>query len=67
MLKKYRCPICGVVAEIDKGSRKMNVIVPLPPPLPGARHMVVSFPTHPDCELAKDVDSVNLSKLEEIK
>lgn len=56
---KYKCPTCNVVADIDVEKKTVKVFLP-----PEAR----SFPQigHP-CELAKAVDQIDLSKLEQVE
>ena len=55
---KYRCPVCGYIAEIDKEEKTVMVFLP-----PGAR----TFPqVGHRCELPKAVDQIVLSKLEKL-
>lgn len=56
-MSKYKCPTCSVVADIDKSTKKVTVF------LTTATRI---FPIHPDCELAKAVDAIDLSKLEKV-
>lgn len=69
MAKRYRCPVCKAVAEIDKGSKKM-VIQPVPPKIPephrGAFQVAFTFPSHADCEFNKPVDQIRLDRLEPV-
>ena len=70
MAKRYRCPVCGAVAEIDKGNKKM-VIQPVPPKIPkphgGALQVAFSFPSHADCEFNKPIDEIQLDRLEAVE
>lgn len=50
----YRCPVCGQKADIDKTNNKMVIEVP------------GSFPEHGDCELAKPIRRIDLSKLRRV-
>ncbi len=52
----YQCPVCKVRADIDKEKRQLKLLVDKP---------VFSFPSH-DCELAKSVDKIDLTKLEKL-
>lgn len=56
-MSKYKCPICDVVADIDKENKKVTVFL---------TSETRAFPTHP-CELAKAVDRIDLSKLEKVE
>lgn len=56
-MSKYKCPICSVVADIDKENKKVTVFL---------TSETRAFPTHP-CELAKAVDRIDLSKLEKVE
>ena len=57
---KYRCRVCGVVADIDIQTRTVRIS------LTGARGDL-SFPKpgH-QCELAKGIDNIDFSKLEKL-
>jgi tRNA(Ile2) C34 agmatinyltransferase TiaS len=59
-LAAYRCPKCGLTAEIDLAKRVKRVVVPYDRERPG-------FPRHGDCELAKSLDQMDLKKLEEVR
>ena len=56
---KYKCKICGFIADIDKEAKTVHVYLP-----PGTQ----TFPVigHA-CELAKAVDEIDLTKLEEVE
>ena len=56
----YRCPRCGLTAEIDLTKRLKSVQVPYDRERPG-------FPRHGDCELAKSLDRMDLKKLVEVR
>lgn len=67
-MARYRCGECGVEAEIDKENRTVVihyrpepslVAVSIPP-------ASIHFPLHPDCELAKPVGEIDVSKLERV-
>ncbi len=53
---KYKCPVCFVVADIDKENKKVTVFL---------TSETRGFPTHA-CELAKAVDKIDESKLEKV-
>lgn len=55
---KYRCPKCGVEAVIE--GRNIHVYVQLTTTHGGY------WPPHPDCEYAKTIDDIDVSKLERI-
>lgn len=55
-MSKYKCPVCSIIADIDKEKKTVTVLLP-----PGT----LGFPTHP-CELAKAVTNINLKKLEKL-
>lgn len=55
-MSKYKCPTCGVVADIDKENKKVTVFL---------TSETRAFPTHP-CELAKAVDTIDFNKLEKL-
>ena len=55
-MSKYKCPTCSVVADIDKENKKVTVFL---------TSETLAFPTHA-CELAKAVDTIDLSKLEKV-
>lgn len=59
-MPKYRCPVCGVVADIDRANRKKAL------DFRGKSRKDACFPKHPDCELAKGIDSMDFSKLEPV-
>lgn len=50
----YICPVCRVKIDIDKANNKMTLLVD---------NTTFTFPKHPDCELAKAVADIDLSKL----
>lgn len=56
---KYKCPVCGCVAEINQAAKVVSIHLP-----PDA----LTFPQvgHP-CELAKAVDQIDLTKLEKLE
>jgi len=57
---RYRCKVCGVEAEIDLSAKKIDVVlVTIKPEFP-------SFPLHSDCELAKPIEQIDLTKLERV-
>ena len=56
----YRCPRCGLTAEIDLTKRLKSVRVPYDRERPG-------FPRHGDCELAKSIDEIDRTKLVEVR
>jgi len=52
-MTRYRCPECGVEAEIEE--KKVDI------ELEGSAGNLPSFPSHPNCELAKaDPDTSEL-------
>lgn len=58
-MDKYRCPVCGYVAEIDQAAKVVKIHLP-----PAA----LSFPRPGHaCELAKAVDQIDLAKLEKLE
>ena len=66
---RYRCPVCGAVAEIDKKAKTITVepkLMKVPEPRPGGLFggFSVSFPSHPDCEFVKPVDRIVFENLE---
>lgn len=70
MANRYRCLVCGAVAEIDLENKRM-IVEPRPPKVPPARrgHVVqaaFSFPSHGDCQFNKPLDKIDLSKLEPV-
>lgn len=50
---RWRCPICKVEADVE--GRNLHVYVE-----------GYSWPLHWDCELGKDIDSIDFDKLERI-
>lgn len=66
MTEKYMCPTCKVVVEIDRAANKKTIfIVGIAPPR--GMHRTLSFPSHPDCELAKPFQSMDFRRLERIE
>lgn len=61
---RYRCPVCGVEADIDRAARSINIVVQIPAPAKGQRLLIAGFPLHRDCELARPIDSIDTGKLE---
>lgn len=55
----YKCPKCKMEAEIDIKNKSKKITHSLNVNRP--QH---TFPTHPDCELAKPVGKMDFSKLE---
>lgn len=55
---RYRCIECGTEAEIDFDRKTVKVRIPLPE--------TSKFPSHPDCVLAKPVDEMDKTQLEEV-
>ena len=69
---KYRCKVCGAIAEIDVDSKNITIEY-TPPELPEpSRTMRIgmnaafSFPSHSDCEFTKAVDKINIDALEKV-
>lgn len=58
-MEKYKCLLCGCVAEIDQAAKVVRVHLP---------STALSFPQpgHP-CELAKAVNEIDLTKLEKLE
>ena len=70
MAKRYRCKVCGAVAEVDKGNKTMIVQpapLKIPQPRRGVFQVAFTFPSHADCEFNKPVDQIRLDRLEEVK
>lgn len=66
---KYKCLVCGTVADIDKENKTMIREAPaIKHPKPGKDHRLYAFtfPSHPDCELAKPIDEIRLEALKEV-
>lgn len=62
-LKRYRCPKCKGIIELDLEKRTVNVI----PPKGITQSDVWAFPTHVGCELAKSIDKIRLGLLERLE
>jgi len=67
----YKCPVCKTTAHVDKTTGQVVIHLPSPkiPKDIKARTLPLSlkFPSHPDCELAKPVNMIDLTKLEKVK
>lgn len=71
MKTRYRCPKCGAVAEIDR-KRKTIIIETSPPKIPKPTRgrliqVSLNIPSHTDCEFAKPIDKIDISKLEPVE
>ena len=69
--KRYKCPICGAIADIDLEKKRM-VLEPRPPDLPSPRRGVAvqvaySSSSHGDCEFNKPIDKINLARLDRVE
>jgi len=53
---KWRCPACKVEADVEGRNLHIRVV--------GV--MGYRWPLHDDCELAKDIDHIDFSKLEKV-
>lgn len=61
-MKRYRCPKCKTIAEIDFDRKIKKFTLPK-----GATAgLVWRFPIHRDCELNKSLDEIDVSKLERL-
>lgn len=69
MGQRYRCPVCGTVAEIDLEKRVL-IMEPVSPKIPkperGVKQVAYAFPSHGDCEFNKPVDEIEIENLIEV-
>lgn len=63
----YRCPTCGAAAHVDVKKREMVIHLPEMKLPTSNTPFSTCFPSHPDCELGKSVDQVDLSKLVKVE
>lgn len=52
-MSTYKCPTCGYVAKIE--GNRLEITIPKDQS---------QFPNHANCELAKSLDKIDVSKLE---
>lgn len=67
----YRCPVCKATAHVDVKARLLVLHLPAPAipknSKPRTPPLSFHFPSHPDCELAKPVDQIDLQKLVKVE
>jgi len=66
-VQSYKCPVCGATAHVDMKTKTLTLHVPPtlidPKNLRPNTRISACFPSHFDCELAKPITMIDLSKL----
>lgn len=67
-MTRYRCPECKTEVEIDPENKTIHMVVSYPSPKIGSvpKPIMYHIPLHPDCELGRPINEINLDLLEKV-